>query len=522
MTDEQPTSRRAARNAGAGARRRDTPASAPATAPAVPEIDSATGAPVAPAAAPGGLRALIRRHPAAWLAGTIAVAFVVLGTGSVFAGAAVGAAGTPTAPQVDESRIVPRPVPTAPVAATAVRTCSVAEAAGAESLSKLSGAVVDAETGAVLWGRNETKAISVARAVKVLTAAAAIGTLGEDDRIETTVVDGSRPGSVVLIGRGDATLSTMPDGTDSVYEGAPKLSELAEQTVDNYTAAHPDVPLSEVVLDSSFWPESDDWNDDWPSSARGDGTMSRITALQVDGDRKDPTKQSSGRGKDPVKNAGNAFIAALRAADPGGVVDPSISLSSGSAVGDSDELASVESAEIGTLVTQMLVADDDTLAEMLARVTAKDAGFDGTASSVGEVIPSALTEWDIDASGVELRDASGLSADDDVPPAVMAQIMLAVERGTKGLDVVADALGAAGESGPLARRLDGDTAGDVLAAAGASSGVRTLTGSLEADDGTKLGFSFSAVGDDADGDSDDALDELVESVWACGANLSDL
>jgi D-alanyl-D-alanine carboxypeptidase/D-alanyl-D-alanine-endopeptidase (penicillin-binding protein 4) len=85
-----------------------------------------------------GLSGLIAKHPAAWLTGALAVVFLLLGTGAVFAGAAVGSNGaepqtqavavpdaeqTATAtPTADPGRAVPAALP----AATRLRTCSVA------------------------------------------------------------------------------------------------------------------------------------------------------------------------------------------------------------------------------------------------------------------------------------------------------------------------------------------------------------------------------------------------------------
>ena len=59
--------------------------------------------------------------------------------------------------------------------------------------------------------------------------ASALAVLGPDTRIATTVVAGDAPGSVVLVGGGDLTLSRLPSGQESVYAGAAHLDHLAAQ-----------------------------------------------------------------------------------------------------------------------------------------------------------------------------------------------------------------------------------------------------------------------------------------------------
>ncbi|MES1169416.1 MAG: D-alanyl-D-alanine carboxypeptidase, partial [Leifsonia sp.] len=208
MTDEQPPSRRSARR---------SEGSQPNS--------NATGKSVEPR---GGLFAAIRKRPTAWLFSTLAVVFVLLGTVAVFAGVAMGST-PPPASTPEETQVPPRPQPSAASTPAQLRTCSVADLASDPRLMKLGASVLVAETGEQLYGKRATGVLRTGSVLKVLTASAAIETLGADYQITTKVVSGSVAGSIVLIGHGDPTLSAMPPGTESVYTGAPKLSTLAAE-----------------------------------------------------------------------------------------------------------------------------------------------------------------------------------------------------------------------------------------------------------------------------------------------------
>ena len=524
MSDEQPTSRRAARAAAArggrrgasrGAKRAESPAGATSAAASSADGD---GAPPPK----GGILGAFRAHPTATLLGALSVLFLLLGTGAVFAGVTVGssAAAEPTATPTPEP---PRPVPDVELAASTLRTCSITPLTGDQRLGSFYGTVVDIETGEVLFDRRGDQAIRTASVLKVLTAAAALAVLGPDHRIATSVVDGSTAGSIVLVGRGDATLSATAPGSESVYRGAPKLADLAAQTLGGFASRHPGEQITSLVLDASYWSVGDKWDSSWARSEQTIGYHSEVTALQVDGDRADPARATSPRSTDPVARAGQLFLQALRAADTEGIVADSVAVAGGSAVGGTPELARVESQPVSALVTYMLEASDNTLAEMLARVTSKESALDGSAASLQQAIPSALTSYGVAQAGLTIRDGSGLSHLNGVPSQWMAQFMAKVAGGDQNLDIIRDALPVAGQSGTLASRFTGDNAvarGAIIAKTGWISSARTLAGVIASADGTRLAFAFYAVKNGIGTDAMDALDTIATGAWRCGGNLS--
>ena len=467
-----------------------------------------------------GIAGLIAQHPTVWLASALGLAFVLLGTGAVFAGTAVGSSGDadPQAVAVEQSAAPTavadpgRPVPASLPGATRLRTCSVAGPASDGRLMDFNGYVMNAATGEVLFSRNGDKPNRTGSVLKVLTASAALSALGPDYRLTTTVVDGGTPGTVVLVGGGDPTLSA---GGPSVYAGAPQLSDLAAKTKDAYEKAHPGVPITKLVLDASYWNPADKWDPIWKRTEQTIGYHSEVTALMVDGDRADPNRATSPRSTDPIGRAGAAFAAAL-----GGVSD----ISTGTAP-SANALASVQSQPVASLIPFMLLTSDNTLAEMLARVVSVKSGFGGSAASLQQAIPAALKGYGVPVDGLTIKDGSGLSEANAVPPSYVAQLMVKIKAGGQNLSVVYNALPVAGKSGSLASRFTGANAvarGNVIAKTGWIDTAYSLGGVINAADGTTLTFAFYAIGNGIKDNAKAAIDTLATSVYNCGDNLSNI
>ncbi|MEO5920133.1 MAG: D-alanyl-D-alanine carboxypeptidase/D-alanyl-D-alanine-endopeptidase [Pseudolysinimonas sp.] len=519
MTDEQTPSRRSARQA-EGPKPRRAPREKPQKpgADVAPVVDE-NGNPVAPK---GGILAAIRKHPTAWLFSTLAVVFVLLGTGAVFAGIAYGS--TPQAnPTPEASQLAPRPQPTGDALSARLRTCSVSALAADPRLMSAYGSVQRVDTGEELFAINGTSPARTGSVLKVLTASAAIAVLGADFQIPTRVFTGSAPGTIVLVGYGDPTLSAMPAGTESVYTGGPKLSSLASAALAAYASTNPGQQITTLVLDASYWNASDKWDATWKRTEQTIGYHSEVTALQVDGDRADPTKQTSPRSTDPIGRAGNLFLDALESADNSNQVASNVTVTTGTMSGGA-QLAEVRSQPLRVLIKQMLLNSDNTLAEMLARIVSKESDLGGSAASLQQAIPSAL--WPDDpatVTSVVIKDGSGLSEANAVPATIMASFMRRVSDGTDNLDIVRDALPVAGKSGTLAGRFSGANAvarGKVTAKTGWIDTAYTLSGFVDAADGTRLTFAFYAVGDGIKDNAKEALDTLTTGVYNCGDNLA--
>jgi D-alanyl-D-alanine carboxypeptidase/D-alanyl-D-alanine-endopeptidase (penicillin-binding protein 4) len=509
VTDEQPMSRRAAREAATPAAKRGSRSTTPPADGSEPP--KATG-----------IGAFFAKHPTGWLLGAIAVVFVLLGTGAVFAGVSVGSvkAAVPTPTPTPEPT---RDLPAGDLVASRLRTCSIAGPAADPRLMALSAYVVKVDSGEVLFDRAGTTPARTASLLKILTAAAALGTLGPDFQISTSVYQGSQAGSIVLVGRGDATLSRLPAGQESVYKGAPKLSDLAAQVLARYD--NPGVPITSLVLDATYWSAADKWDPSWARSEQTRGYHSEVTALQVDGDRANPGTQDSPRSTDPIGRAGQWFLEALRAADTEGEVADDVTVTSGGVVPNSTLLAEVKSQPIKSIIDYMLKVSDNTMAEMLGRIVSKQNSLNGSAASLQQAIPSALFDkYQIAQTGLTIKDGSGLSEFNAVPPASLAKLLIAMNSGTyPELQVLRDGLPVAGQSGTLAGRFTGDNAvarGHVFAKTGWIDTSYSLGGLVQNADGSVDAFVFYAIGDGIQSSARAALDTLTTAVYNCGDNLS--
>ncbi|MEN9740094.1 MAG: D-alanyl-D-alanine carboxypeptidase/D-alanyl-D-alanine-endopeptidase [Actinomycetota bacterium] len=455
----------------------------------------------------------VRKGPSPYVVAGLVAAIVAA---AAFAGGFFfGPGGSAGGGLVADSRVVPDN----PSAAFPVRTCSIADAMASPDLKTATAYIMNADTDEILYQFGADPAVPMGSVMKVITAATALDVLGPDATLTTRVVKGSTPGSVIIIGGGDPTLSA---GNGSVYANAPTITDLAQQTVTAYYEDDPSAtPITEVIVDLSLFPVDDAWDPSWPTSERVDGYQPKIVPLLIDGDRANAKRQTSPRSKDPVDKAVKAFVNELENAGGTDGQTP-VNVRFGTAPSNATELASVSSQPVATLIKQMLPMSDNALAEYLLRAVSVKLGQGGTAASLPSGIVGAMKDRNIDFSTSTFVDGSGESPNIKIDVAALATLLDLVFADGSDLAVIADNLPVAGKSGTLADRFTGDAkiaVDHVIAKTGSISGVRALAGKIEAADGTNLIAIVVAQGK-VGNKARAALDNVFAGAYTCGNNLS--
>jgi len=401
----------------------------------------------------------------------------------------------PAQPQALEPPSVPQPMlGPLPLDAPLPTTDGLAEALDADADAipgRLTGLVIDPATGTTLWERTPERALVPGSTGKLLTAAAALLTLNPTDTLVTRVVTGSDPGTVVLVGGGDPTLTALPEGRDGVYPDAPRLEDLATEV-----RATAKGRITRVLVDTGRY-RGPTVADGWEAADIPGGFVAPIEPLMLDGGRTDPAVADSSRVRDPAAAAGRALAEELG-------VDPD-KVEEGTAAPDAERLGAVSSAPVAELVEHLMRSSDNVLAEVLAREVALARNGAPTFTGAAEQILAALAQAGFDPSGAVLVDGSGLSTEDQVPARLLGSLLAAVAapaqgaRDTDFLRPIITGLPVAGGDGTLDDRFGSDARsasgrGVVRAKTGTLTGVSSLAGVVIDTDGRLLVFALMSNG----------------------------
>jgi D-alanyl-D-alanine carboxypeptidase/D-alanyl-D-alanine-endopeptidase (penicillin-binding protein 4) len=377
--------------------------------------------------------------------------------------------------------------------------------------------VLDAASGDLLAARQAQAGATPASTAKLLTAAAALVALEPDTRLRTGVAPGAAAGEYVLVGGGDATLTTAPAPSGS-YPATASLADLAARTA---AALAPEGRTAITLRYDARLFAAPAAAPSWPPGYLASGVVGPVTALSADQGRVAP--DGDARVADPALEAARRFAQALGAAGvavtgeptPVGAADP---------VAQPDAfVASVESAPVAALVERMLADSDNDLAEALAHLAAAAAGDTADFAGGARATTAALAGLGLDVTGLSLLDGSGLATGSRAAPALVTAL-LAHAYGPDGapLRTLLAGLAVGGFNGTLADRFDSGAAaaaaGLVRGKTGTLTGTTALAGSVVTAEGRTLLFTFFAEGVPAGGTeaARAALDQAAAALAGCG------
>jgi len=127
---------------------------------------------------------------------------------------------------------------------------------------------------------------------------------------------------------------------------------------------------------------------------------------------------------------------------------------------------------------------DNTLAERLARIAAKAAGYNGSAEGISKVFKTVLAEMEIDSSKLIAKDGSGLSHENRVSAHLLGELLAKIQKDPRYAGVI-ESLPDGGVNGTLRKRFletATEAIGLVHAKTGTLNGTVTLAGYVDSGD----------------------------------------
>ncbi|MEO8107517.1 MAG: D-alanyl-D-alanine carboxypeptidase/D-alanyl-D-alanine-endopeptidase [Actinomycetes bacterium] len=347
-----------------------------------------------------------------------------------------------------------------------------------------------------------------ASTIKLWTATAALDGYSPQGRLETAAVWDAKASRLVLVGGGDATLTTEPVKGQSTAS----LATLTRSTV---RALRQDgVSTVRLAYDSTLFSgpaEARSWEPTYVSS----GVIAPVTALMVDQGR--ASTDGTALLSDPAVGAAEQFAEQLSAA--GITVRGKLAKAKAP---DVQPLATVSSPPMADLVERMLRDSDNQLAEALGRMAAVAQGEPGSFAGVSTALKQAGAKRDVNLGNAEINDASGLARDDTIPASSLVAALHAASIEPE-LAPILSGLSVAGFNGTLAERFSAgpaaEGAGVVRAKTGTLTGISAEAGVVTTCDGDLVAFAFVA---DEVADTDaarKALDDAAAALATCPKRL---
>jgi D-alanyl-D-alanine carboxypeptidase/D-alanyl-D-alanine-endopeptidase (penicillin-binding protein 4) len=375
--------------------------------------------------------------------------------------------------------------------------------------------VADAATGEEVF-REGAQRVIPASTTKLLTAVAALESLGPQTELTTDVRWLPAQRRLVLVGGGDPFLERTPADGAGLYPERADLTTLAGRTATALREAGVEPRGLRLSFDDSLF-TGPAVNPTWPDTYLADIT-SGISALWV-GQAVDD--DGFGFVADPGAQAARAFADALRG--EGVRVRGAVERTAAPAGGE--PLAEVSSASVAALVERMLATSDNQAADVLQHHVGLAEQGEGSFLAGAESTLQVLRRLGVPAAGDVLYDGSGLSRENLVSAATLtATLRLADDPDRPELRATITGLPVAGFSGSLADRFDNgpaDALGRVRAKTGTLTGVHGLAGVAQDATGARLAFVVVAdrVRPARELEARLQVDRVAAALGACGCGV---
>jgi D-alanyl-D-alanine carboxypeptidase/D-alanyl-D-alanine-endopeptidase (penicillin-binding protein 4) len=353
--------------------------------------------------------------------------------------------------------------------------------------------VVNPQSGDTLFSRNAGKLFMPASNQKILTASVALALLGPDYRYKTsfvttgTVQNGVLNGDVVVIGRGDPTVSNRAQQGNAMSWMLRVADSLTAHGINRISGA---LRRGGNAFPDSIYGYGWEWDD-----------LSTDSGAPVDEllyDEGMTTARVQINGRDTVveiatRTPGRTYLEALDSALSirGIVVGRGISDSVAMLSPDPAPLFVVQSPPLRDILRLLEKPSQNQIAEILLHTIGLERTGVGTADSGAAVVSRQLAAWGAQPrQGFVMYDGSGLSRHDLVSPETIVRVLVAIEKDT-AFQAFYDALPVAGVDGTLRTRMLGTpAAGNMHAKTGTLQFVRSLSGYVTDADGDRLVFSL--------------------------------
>ncbi|WP_042222851.1 D-alanyl-D-alanine carboxypeptidase/D-alanyl-D-alanine endopeptidase [Oceanobacillus manasiensis] len=410
--------------------------------------------------------------------------------------------------------------------------------------------IMQADTGEQLFSQDGDIRLHPASNMKILTAAAALETLGKDYKFSTEVLtDGEKRGKVLhgdlyLKGKGDPTLlkedfdqfakelkaqgiqKVKGDliGDDSWYDDVRLSQDLNWSDEPFYTGAqvsaltlspNEDYDAGTVIVEVSPADDPDGKAEVNLSPATDYVTIENKTKMVPSGERKTISIERE-HGTNTIVIEGNMPVDGSNSRSWASVWEPtgyalnifkkSLEEENIRFIGKSDEksgvtpkgaelLTSKQSMPLHELLVPFMKLSNNGHGEVLTKEMGKVVSGEGSWDEGLEVIEDVAAKYGMNKDTIQLRDGSGMSHKTMIPAHDLSQFLYEIQA-TEWFDAFEYSLPIAGESdrfvgGTLRNRMTEEPAkGNVTAKTGSLSGVSTLSGYVTSANGEDLIFSI--------------------------------